>query len=157
MFSAAYPARNTRIAAIRPHGRGAFGLMLALLLAPVAAHAGDCNADIASLSQKRQNFIEKLNVLAKSTKGKLDPVASCPALRGLVVAEVNLVKYLETNRNWCNVPDAAVDNLKAANAKSKAFATQACNIAVQAKKQQEQQASGATLGLDSQKLPSGPL
>ena len=42
------------------------------------ARAGDCNADIAGLSQKRQVFIDKLNVLAKAAKGKLDPVASCP-------------------------------------------------------------------------------
>ena len=131
--------------------------LLAGVFAAGAATAGDCNADIAALTQKRQTFIDRLNVLAKSSKGKLDPVASCPPLRGLVVAEGNLVKYLEANKDWCNVPDEAVNNLKGASTKSQAFATQACNIAAQAKKQQQEQASGANLGLESQALPAGPL
>ncbi len=127
-------------------------------LSGTAASAGDCNTDIAALSQKRQGVMEKLNVLAKATKGKLDPVASCPTLKGLVVTETALLKYLEANKNWCNVPDAAVDNLKAANAKSQQFATQACTLAVQVKKQQQQQASGGNaLGIEAQKLPTGPL
>ena len=128
------------------------------LVAVPLAHAGDCNADIAALSQKRQTFIEKLNVLAKATKGKLDPVSSCPQLRGLVKTEGDLIKYLEGNKNWCNVPDETIANLKTADAKSQGFATQACNLAVQAKQQQKQQAStGSALGIEAQKLPTGPL
>ena len=127
------------------------------LLAGTAAVAGDCNTDIAGLSQKRQGFIDKLNVLAKAAKGKLDPVASCPTLRGLVSSEGGLLKYLEANKNWCNVPDETVANLKAANAKSQSFATQACSLAEQAKKQQKQATTNATLGVETQKLPTGPL
>lgn len=122
------------------------------------AWAGDCNSDIAGLSAKRQTFIEKLNVLAKATKGKLDPVASCPTLRSLVKAEGDLLKYLEANKNWCNVPDDALTNLKAADAKSETFATQACALAVKVKQQQQaQQSQGAALAVEAQKLPSGPL
>ena len=122
------------------------------------AVAADCNTDVASLTAKRQVSIDKLNELAKSSKGKLDPVASCPVLRGLVKAEGDLLKYLEANKNWCNVPDEAVNNLKAADAKSQTFATQACNFAAQAKKQQQQAASGGpSLGVETQKLPAGPL
>jgi len=127
------------------------------LAATGAAHAGDCNSDIAGLSQKRQVFIEKLNGIAKMSKGKLDPVASCPVLRGLVSAEAQLIKYLDANKNWCNVPDETLANLKAADAKSQGFATKACEIAVQAKQQQKQAASNPTLGIEAQKLPTGPL
>lgn len=143
-------------------GRSARSVLVATLagfgiVVGAAAYAGDCNTDIAGLSQKRQSYIEKLNAISKATKGKLDPVKSCPQLRGLVVAEGALVKYLESNKNWCNVPDEAVNNIKAAAAKSQTFATQACNLAEQAKKMQQQQASGAGLGLETQKLPAGPL
>ncbi len=149
MISAGFSSRVALLATL--------GMAAASSLWISTASAGDCNADIAGLTQKRQAFIDKLNVLAKSSKGKLDPVASCPQLRGLVVAEGNLLKYLESNKNWCNVPDAAVDNLKGAATKSQSFASQACNIAAQAKKQQQQQASGGGLGLETQKLPAGPL
>jgi hypothetical protein len=121
-----------------------------------AAVAGDCNADIGALSQTRQSFIEKLNVLAKASKGKLDPVASCAPLQGLVKAESALLKYLEANNKWCNIPDETVSTLKAGASKSVTFATQACNFAAQAKKQQQQQASGVGLP-EAQKLPTGPL
>jgi hypothetical protein len=137
--------------------RAALAAALCTTLAASAAQAGDCNADVAGLTQKRQVFIDKLNVLAKATKGKLDPIASCPTLRGLVVAEGNLLKYLQANKNWCNVPDDAINNLQAADTKSQAFATQACNLAEQVKKQQQQAASSPTLGVEAQKLPSGPL
>ena len=127
------------------------------LIAAGAAKAGDCNADIAGLSQKRQAFIDKLNVLAKASKGKLDPVASCPVLRGLVASEGSLIKYLDSNKNWCNVPDETVANLKAADAKSQTFAGQACKIAAMAAEQKKQATANPTIGADAQKLPAGPL
>ncbi len=138
--------------------RAAVGAALVSLALAGAAYAGDCNTDVGGLSQKRQMFIDKLNVLAKVTKGKLDPVASCPVLRGLVKAEGDLLQYLVANKNWCNVPDEAVNNLKAADTKSQAFATQACNFAEQAKKAQKQAAAGASVAAEAaQKLPTGPL
>lgn len=135
-------------------------VVAALLMAGMASQsalAGDCNADIAGLSAKRQGFIDKLNVLAKAAKGKLDPIASCPTLRGLVGAEGSLVKYLEANKAWCNVPDEAVGNLKQAAAKSQQFASQACTLAAQVKQQQKQAATTPALGVEAQKLPTGPL
>ncbi len=123
-----------------------------------AARAGDCNADIANLSKTRLSYIEKLNVLAKGSKGKLDPVASCTPLQGLVKAETALIKYLEANSAWCNVPDETVAGLKASSAKSVTFAGQACSFAAQAKKQAQQQASGGGIAAEAaQKLPTGPL
>ncbi len=140
---------------------GATLLSLAVLAAGLSsrpAAAGDCNTDVAGLTQKRQSVIDKLNVLAKSSKGKLDPVASCPVLQTLVRAEGELLKYLVANKNWCNIPEEAVNNLQAASGKSQGFATQACNFAVQAKKAKEQQASAsASIAAEAQKLPAGPL
>ena len=137
--------------------RAAMVAALLVIGAADVAQAGDCNADIAGLSAKRQSFIDKLNVLAKSSKGKLDPIASCPTLRGLVGAEGSLLKYLEANKAWCNVPDDAVGNLKQASGKSQQFATQACNLATQVKQQQKQAASAPALGVEAAKLPTGPL
>ena len=136
----------------------AAGSLAAVMLPAASAFAGDCNSDIAGLSQKRQAFIDQLNALSAKSKGKLDPVASCPTLRGLVSTEGNLLKYLEANKNWCNVPDEIVSNLKTADVKSQLFATQACNFAAQAKKAKEQQASSnAAIAAEAPKLPAGPL
>lgn len=143
---------------IRTASRVGFAaLIVSSTLFVTGAAFADCNGDLAALGQKRQAFMDKLNVLAKSSKGKLDPVASCPALRGLVGAEQALIKYLEANKNWCNIPDDVVTNLKTNDAKSQTFATQACNLATQMKKQQQEAASGGGGLSETQKLPTGPL
>ena len=121
------------------------------------AYATDCNQDIGALTKKRQDIIDQLNQLAtKGGKKQLDPVASCPKLRALVAVEHELVTYLTKNKEWCAVPDEAFQNISASTGKSGKVADQACKIAAQMKKAQEQQAKGA-LNVPQQKLPAGPL
>ena len=121
------------------------------------AYATDCNQDIGALTKKRQDIIDQLNQLAtKGGKKQLDPVASCPKLRALVAVEHELVTYLTKNKEWCAVPDEALQNISASTGKSGKVADQACKIAAQMKKAQEQQASGA-LNAPQPKLPAGPL
>jgi len=121
-----------------------------------AAYASDCNQDIGALTKKRQGIIDQLNQLAQGGKKQLDPIASCPKLRALVAVERELVTYLTKNKEWCAVPDEAFQNISASTGKSGKVADQACKIAAQMKKAQEQQAKGA-LSVPQQKLPSGPL
>jgi hypothetical protein len=120
-----------------------------------AAYAGDCNQDLGALTKKRQGIIDELNQLAQGGKKQLDPVASCPKLRALVAAERDLVAYLSKNKEWCAVPDEAFQNISAAAGKTSKVANQACTVAEQIKKAQEQQAAGALNA--QQKLPAGPL
>src|ERR1700757_4749295 len=120
-----------------------------------SAYAGDCNEDIGALSRKRQGIIDQLNHLAQGGKKQLDPIASCPKLRALVAAEKELVAYLTKNKEWCQVPDEALKNISASAGNSNKIANQACAVAAQMKKAQEQQAAGALNA--QQKLPSGPL
>jgi hypothetical protein len=119
------------------------------------AYAADCNEDIGALSRKRQGIIDQLNHLAQGGKKQLDPIASCPKLRALVAAEKELVAYLTKNKDWCQVPDEALKNISASAGNSAKIANQACTVAEQMKKAQEQQAAGALNA--QQKLPSGPL
>jgi hypothetical protein len=121
-----------------------------------AAYATDCNEDIAALTKKRQGIIDQLNKLAQGGKKQLDPVASCPKLRALVAVESELLAYLTKNKDWCAVPDEAFQNVSASTGKTGKVANQACSIAAQMKKAQEQQAKGA-LNVPQQKLPAGPL
>jgi hypothetical protein len=120
------------------------------------AYAIDCNQDIGALTKKRQGIIDQLNQLAQGGKKQLDPVASCPKLRALVAAEHDLISYLTKNKEWCGVPDEAFQNITASTGKSSTVANQACKVAAQMKKAQEQQATGA-LNAPQQKLPAGPL
>ncbi len=120
------------------------------------AYATDCNQDIGALSKKRQGVIDQLNKLTEGGKKQLDPVASCPKLRALVAVEHELLAYLTKNKDWCAVPDEAFQNISVSTGKSSKVADQACKIAAQMKKAQEQQAAGV-LNAPQTKLPAGPL
>jgi hypothetical protein len=138
-------------------GIAILGALLFCLAGGGGARAADCNEDIANLTKKRQDIIDQLNHLAGSSKNhQLDPASSCPKLKALVGSERELLAYLTKNKEWCSVPDSALENIGASAQKSGAVAAQACKIAAQMKKAQEQQATGGGLP-QGQKLPTGPL
>ena len=127
------------------------GFGLPTLIAPARA---DCNEDLGKLMQKREAIIQELNASAKATKGKLDPVGACPKLKKLSGMESELIAYMTKNKEWCAIPDNAIENASSGHSKTAQTANQACNIAAQMKKAQEQQANG---GAGPAKLPAGPL
>jgi hypothetical protein len=135
------------------------GLLLAFAFAPVAS-AQSCQEDFQKLSERRMASMSVLNNLGKAGKGKMDPVAACPAARRLVGIENEMLSYMNKNKEWCAIPDNVVENFKQARGKTQNFASQACGFAAKMKKMQEMQraqaASGGGLG-QAQKLPAGPL
>lgn len=140
----------------------AAGLTLALgmfagMSAP--AFAQSCENDMFKLQEKRMGILESLNKLSAKEDGKLDPVAACPRLRSLASLEKDIQGYMEKNQAWCNIPDEALANIKDTQSKTSKIAAQACNIAAQIRKQQQQQAQGGipTFNAPAPKLPGGPL
>ena len=141
---------------LRPLVRFALPVLLIGFCLPgfVAPARADCNEDLGRIMQRREAAIQDLNSMAKASKGKLDPIGACPKLRKLVEMENELLAYMTKNKEWCAIPDAAIENATAGHTKTAQTASQACNIAVQMKKAQEQQANG---GAGPTKLPAGPL
>ena len=68
-----------------------------------------------------------------------------------------LIKYLDSNKNWCNVPDDTVNNLKAADAKSHHLRRPGLQDRRSGVEQRKQATANPTLGVEAQKLPAGPL
>ncbi|MEF3365724.1 hypothetical protein V3H18_04165 [Methylocystis sp. 9N] len=132
--------------------------LLALIVASSGAYAQQqsCQEDFQKLSEKRMAGIQALNALGKAGKGKMDPVAACPAAKRLVSVETEMLNYMTKNKEWCNVPDNVVDNFKEARAKTQTFASQACAVAAKAKQMREQAEAGGGM-MAPPKLPAGPL
>lgn len=135
-------------------------LFLALTLVGAAwaapSYAQSCAEDLQKLAQRREAELAVINGLVKSAHGKqLDPTVFCTKSAGLNTAENAMIAYMEKNKDWCQVPDEALTQLKANHAKSLAFTAKACNVAAQIKKMKEQQAQGG--GPQVQPLPTGPL
>jgi len=141
--------------------RTRFTTMAFLALAVGAGWAGpsfaqSCNEDLQKLSQRREAELETINALVKAAHGKqLDPSVFCAKSAPLNAAENAMIGYMEKNKDWCQIPDEAISQLKVNHAKSIAFAGKACTVAAQIKKMKEQQANGG--GPQVQPLPAGPL
>ena len=154
-----------------PFGKSASfgaGLTLTILILTAPAMAQSCQEDIAKLTARRQAQIVAINQSGKATKGKLDPVASCPRLRNLAAIENEFLGYMIKNKEWCHVPDEAIANVRAGHGKTAGIAAQACNIAKQVQRARQQQAAGgagsgggggqgAVQQQPATKLPTGPL
>jgi hypothetical protein len=140
-----------------------FSLLAFVAAAAPAFAAGDCATDLQALAGKREAALKGINDMVVSMKGKkLDPEAFCARSRPLNVAEEAMIAYMVKNKDWCQIPDEAINNLKASHARSVAFGGKACTVAAQIEKmkkqaaqaQQQQQAGGAP---QIQPLPTGPL
>jgi hypothetical protein len=129
-------------------------LPMAAVYAQDAASSGSCESDIGAIQQKRMGFIGDLNKIAKAGNGKIDPIASCPKLRSLAATEIQLKNYVVKNKEWCNVPDAFINQISEGAARTSQMAQQACKVATEMRKQQQSGGDAAPTGV---RLPSGPL
>lgn len=99
----------------------------------VQSARADCMTDFAAIREEMQT---KGKALEAAGKAKAPPQELCPLFRAYTAAEAKLVKYLNDNKEWCQIPDEAVAQSKASNQKSTALRDKVCAAA----------ASGAAAG-----------
>ena len=133
--------------------------MLAIGAAAPASAQQSCGDDLQKLQQKREAALAGINSLVAAAKGKqLDPAIFCARSQPLNAVENQMIAYMEKNKDWCQIPDEVIGQLKATHVKSVGFSTKACGVAAQMKKMKEQAAQGAANGApQAQPLPAGPL
>jgi hypothetical protein len=137
---------------------GALALAFIALSDGASAQQQSCSEDFAKLAAKRMEAIQALNNLGKAGKGKMDPMAACPAAKKLLGTETEMLNYMAKNKEWCNIPEPVIENFKQARTKSQGFASQACTVAAKMKEAQEQAAQGGGPGMAAPpRLPAGPL
>lgn len=148
----------------RPASMGLRTLSVALafgvaMISQVALADQNCGEDVQKLMKRRDAEVARMNAMVQAAHGKkLDPQVFCSQSGGLGAAENALIAYMTKNKDWCSIPDDAIDGLKAAHAKSAGFTAKACTVAAQMRKVKQQEASGAAnSGPQSQPLPAGPL
>jgi hypothetical protein len=152
-------------------GRSSMSKFLAVALtcagiactAPALA-ADDCATALQKLAGRRDAALKNINAMVTGAKGKkLDPIAFCARSRPLNQAEDAMIAYMIKNKDWCQIPDDTIAQLKATHAKSLAFGGKACTVAAQMEKMKKQAAEAAQQGGGlggapaQQPLPTGPL
>lgn len=137
--------------AIAPRGSVISGgalaaLTLAAFITPAAAQGTDCKAVQPQLLE-RKAIIERLQAHGKK---QLDPKFACSTFGQLVSNGSTIVKWIEANKDWCQVPQSFEDGMKSDHGRAVTMRTKACAVAaqqVQMEKKAKEQAQGGGGGL----------
>ncbi len=103
------------------------------------AQSGECQK-IQGMLQQRQSLIQRMN--QASNAKKLDARGACTLLGQIAANGNQVLKFMEVNKDWCQIPDAFVENMKADHDRTGKIRGQACRAATQQARaiQQQQQA-----------------
>jgi hypothetical protein len=155
---------------IRPHLMAALAAAGIVMSAPALAQSSSCQ-DAQKFLSERQGLIQQINKLSDGGKNKkLDPRAACTIFGKLVNNGEAGVKWIEANKDWCQVPDQFAEGFKNDHKRAVNMKGQACGAAAkmaemqkkaqQAQQQQQQQGRGNPFGgglTGSYNIPKGAL
>jgi hypothetical protein len=144
------------------------GLAAAGLLAaaePAFAQAAGCQ-DAQKFMSERKSLSEQLQKAGGKDK-KLDPRIACTIFGKLQSNGESGLKWIEANKDWCQIPDQFTQNFKNEHDKVKELRGQACKVAAQftamekkARQAQQQQKGGNPFGgglTGEYSIPKGAL
>ncbi|MFJ5369949.1 hypothetical protein ACIPIA_12060 [Bosea sp. CER48] len=122
--------------------------------APAQAQAPVSGCEqIQKLLAERQSIVARLQASQKAKK-KMTPQDACSTFGRLVNNGEAALKFAAANQDWCQIPGAFIDGMKADNQKVVTYRTQACNAvkqqaAMQRRAQQQAQGANPFGGADS--------
>jgi len=131
---------------------------------PAAAQSAVCQ-EIGAHLVERKSLIDAVQKLGGKDK-KMDPKTACAAFGKLVANGNTTLKAAETNKDWCQVPDQLIQNIKNDHEKVTKIRGQACGAAakqaeMEKKARSGQGGAGGLLGggglEGSYKIPQGAL
>lgn len=134
-------------------------LVLAFDMSPAQAQSVICER-LGTLLKQREGIMQRINGMGKKN---VNPTTACSLFNTLVSNGTQTMAFATENKDWCQIPDVFLDNLKQGNAQVAGVRGKACNAARQqatmanrAKQQQQaqQQGAGAFGGADG--FSSGP-
>jgi hypothetical protein len=103
--------------------------------------------------------------ISAATKGKkqIDARMACTSFGSLVSNGQTVIKWVEANKDWCQIPDAFLEGIKADHARAVTIRGQACGaVAKQAQMEKKaREAGGGLLGggglSGAMRMPQGAL
>lgn len=130
-------------------------LTLVLLASHAAAAPASCQTDFQKLSEERQAAVARINGFNKKR-----PTAqvACGAFNNLSGVEARFIKWMDENKDWCQIPEEFIGQLKGANGATLKARGQVCTAA---RREAQGGGGGAPRGAPPPgagvRLPSGAL
>jgi hypothetical protein len=140
-------------------------LAAGVLMVPAQAYAqaSNCQTDFQKVMAPREALMQRINGFRnkRPTAGQ-----ACSTLGQLVTADGNVLKWMTENKDWCQIPDALVEQLQTASGQVSKSRGQACSAAknqvtqqarARAAQARAQQGGGAPAIGSGVRLPQGAL
>lgn len=145
-------------------GFTAVALAAALLPLPAQAQSASCQ-ELGTHLTERKSLVESIQKLGGGKGKPIDAKAACSAFGKLVANGTTTLKWAESNKDWCQIPDQFVEGIKTDHEKVTKIRGQACTAAAkQAEMQKNAAQGGGPQGLlggegleGSFKIPKGAL
>lgn len=120
---------------------GAAGL-LAAAVPEAFAQSTSCQSIQPMLTQRK----DISSRLTAGSKGKLDARVACSGFNQLVSNGQTLIKWVDANKDWCQIPDAFVGGIKADHEKAVSIRARACKVAAQQTQMEKRAREGGGSG-----------
>lgn len=135
-----------------PFAAGAVFAALGLAALAITAAPAPALAQSAVCEEGRKLFVERQNIMQRINswqKNKVNPAVACRTLGQLQSNGTRTMKWLEVNKDWCQVPEEAVSALKNQQSQAESSRGTACKAAAdyskalaQAREQQKRAQQG---------------
>lgn len=108
---------------------GALGvaLILSIDVAPVQAQSGVCER-LGTLIKQREGIMKRINGMGRKN---VNPNTACSLFGSLAANGSQTLAFATENKDWCQIPDAFLDNLRQGNRQVADVRGKACNAAKQ--------------------------
>jgi len=127
-------------------------LMLGLGASPAAAQASGCEK-ITGFLNERKSIVERVNKLGKQPKAS----DACALLGRLANNGNETMKWIEANKDWCQIPQNFIDGLKADHGNVTKVRGQACSVAAKQAQMEKQAREQGLLGGGGGDILTGPM
>lgn len=118
---------------------GAMLLAAPVLTTPVMAMPESCQKEFGPMMQQRANYMNTINNFKKK---RPNAPQACNTFGGLAATNRKIVKWMEEQKDWCQVPEEMLSQLKGQQGQIDKVRGQACNAAAQQAKAMRQQRQG---------------
>ena len=143
----------------------AAALSAALLASPAPSWAqSSACGDIQQHLMERQELVKNFQALTGDKKKPVDARVACTALSKLTSNGTTALKWLETNKDWCQIPEQFMQSFKTDHANVGKMRGQACGVAAKQAEMEKKAKSGQAGGLlggggleGTYRIPQGAL
>ena len=112
---------------------------------PAVAQSAACG-EITPLLTQRKSIADRIQAAAGGKK-QIEAKSACTSFSALVANGQSLVKFIETNKEWCQIPDSFSDGIRTDHSRAIAIRAKACGVAAkQAQMEKQAREGGGSAG-----------